>query len=82
MSEIKIKFYSVYLEYPTNWGYEIENIKYFSDLKEAEEYALELYKILKEDSKDTDDDIAVIIQDEKRKLIKGWRNESGKIEEL
>lgn len=67
--------YEVVYSYPTNFGYEEETV-YFDNYKEANEEFKKQLPSFKEDAKDTDDDIMLIIR-HNDKLMKGFRNLCG-----
>jgi hypothetical protein len=72
--EIKPKFYKVYYDESTNWGYEPVAIKYFEKFENAQKYAKSL---LDEDMGEAE---GVVIEDENGKAVERWVAEEERIE--
>jgi nucleotide-binding universal stress UspA family protein len=77
--EIKLQFFKVYYEEQTNQGYIKTSIKYFSKLEDAQPYANELLKELKDSAEQSDDPNKVIIENEEGEIIEQWIIEDGKV---
>ena len=78
--EISLKFYKVYYECATNFGFESINIKYFREPKMAMRYAKKLIKsLLEPNARESDDFESVIIEDENDAVLEMWRAECGKV---
>ena len=74
--EIKCGYSACYVE-NNNWGYSYRDRKTFTTLDEAEVYAQELLKELKENAKISDDPDRVITEDSEGKVLREWYNDLG-----